>query len=120
MIQWITTRHDSGVRQRKWVSSGVGEGLRCAIFRSFSQFFAIFCDFSQFPAIFRYFLQFFAIFCVFSAIACCPSPSRACWCPVCPCAEVLLLEASGGLITVPQFFRNFSQLDLTLPNIHRP
>ena len=43
--------------------------------------------------------------------------------PCVPCAEVLLPEASGGLVTAPQFSRNFpavfSQLDLTLPD-HTP
>ena len=48
----------------------------------------------------------------FSAIAFRLSPSRACWCPV-PCAEVLLLEASGGHCTA--IFPQFSQWDLTTP-----
>ena len=45
-----------------------------------------------------------------AAIAFCLSPSRARWCPaLCvPCAEMLLLEASRGLVTAPQFSRNFS------------
>ena len=33
-----------------------------------------------------------------------------------PCAEVLLLEASGGLVTALQCFRHFAELDLTLPD----
>ena len=40
-----------------------------------------------------------------------------------PCAEVLLLEASGGLVAAPQFSRNFShfsQLYLTLPDRNHP
>ena len=37
-----------------------------------------------------------------------------------PCAEVLLLGASGGLITAPQFSRCFSLLDLTLPDRNPP
>ena len=45
-----------------------------------------------------------AIFRNFSAIAFCLSTSRA----GALCAEVLLLEASGVLVTAPQFFRDFS------------
>ena len=61
-----------------------------------------------------------AIFRNFPAIAPCLSTLRACWCPVC---SLLLLEASGGLVTAqqfsrnfPEFPRNFLQLDLTLPD----
>ena len=37
-----------------------------------------------------------------------------------PCAEVVLREAAGGLVTAPQFPPNFSQLDLTLPDRNPP
>ena len=88
-----------------------GGGLSCAGFRPF---FAI----SHFP---RNFPQFSAI-----VFTCPPCVLIGALCV--PCADVLLLEASGGLVAAPQFFRNipaifrisppaiarnFSHLDLT-------
>ena len=37
-----------------------------------------------------------------------------------PCAEVLLPEASGGLVAAPESFRNFPQLYLLLPDRNPP
>ena len=60
---------------------------RCAIFRTFSQFAAIFPQ-----------LLFVCPPCVPVGALCVP------------CAEVLLFEASGGSLTAPQFSRNFSTI----------
>ena len=80
-------------------------------------FLAISHHFSQFPTISHNFPQFIAIshdFLLFPAILpqlpfACPSPVRVGALGV-PCAEVLLLEALGGLGMAPQFSNNFLQL----------
>ena len=61
-------------------------------------------NFSQSLAFSLFFLQFSAIFRMFVGALCVP------------CAAVLLHEALEALVTAPQFFRNFSQFDLTLPD----
>ena len=61
-------------------------------------------NFSPFHAI----LHFFAIFRNFSAI-CFLLVSRAVGVLCVPCAEMLLLEASGRLVTAPPIARNFMQ-----------
>ena len=60
------------------------------MFRNFSQFPAIFRNFPQFPAIFPELLFAHPSYVLVGALCV-------------PCVEVLLLEASGGLATAPQF-----------------
>ena len=92
----------------------------CTHHLALPQFFLHFPAISQFLAI----SQFFAIFHDF--------PQLLFACPLCvlvgalcvPCAEVLLLEASEGLVMAPQFppqfSRNFWQFDLMLPSCPCP
>ena len=87
---------------------GVG-GIEVRNFPQFSatlQFFTIFRNLSQCSTI--------------SELPFCLSTLRACWWPCLRCAEVLLLEALGGLVAAPRFPRNFSQFDLTLPDRNPP
>ena len=80
-------------------------------------FFAIFRNILQFPAVFSQLLY--------------AHPPRVRVVALCaPCAEVLLLEASGGLVTAPRLYcnvpqfsagsRSFSPLGLTLPDRNPP
>ena len=71
--------------------------------RNFPQFFGV-PEFSEFPASFPQLV-----------FAC---PPRMCVGALCvPCAEVLLLEAPGGLVIFLQFSCNFSSISPNLPAI---
>ena len=76
-----------------------GAGSRGGKLRS-----AFFHSFSQFPAISRN----------FSAIAFCLPTLRALGSPM--YAELLLFEASGGLVTAPQFSHNYPTIFRNFPH----
>ena len=56
----------------------------------------------------------------FSAIAFCWSPSHACWCPVHPLCRGVAPWGCRRHCNFPADFRNFSQLDVTLPDRNPP
>ena len=70
------------------------------------QFFAIFCKYPQFSSFFPQLL-----------FACPPCMLVGALCV--PCAEVLLLEASGGLLTAPQFPHKSPAISPQFPTIFR-